>query len=85
MTDAHHHAARHHERGRGETELFGTQQRGNNHISAGLELAIGLNDDPVTQTVKQERLLGLGEAKLPRTASMLERGQRRRAGTAVVS
>ena len=54
-------------------------------VAAGLELAVGLHDDPVAQAVEQQRLLGLGEAELPRTAGVLERGQRRRAGAAVVA
>ena len=51
----------------------------------GLELAVGLHDDPVAQTVEHERLLGLGEAQLPRSAGVLERRQRRGAGAAVVA
>ena len=54
-------------------------------VAAGLELAVDLHDDPVAQAVEQQRLLGLGEAELPRRAGVLERGQRRRAGAAVVA
>ena len=53
-------------------------------VAAGLQLAVGLHDDAVAQPVEQQRLLGLGEAELPRRAGVLERGQRRRAGAAVV-
>ena len=35
-------------------------------VAAGLELAVGLHDDPVAQAVEQQRLLGLGQAELPR-------------------
>ena len=54
-------------------------------VAAGLELAVGLHDDPVAQAVEQQRLLGLGEAELPGTAGVLERRQRRGAGAAVVA
>ena len=69
----------------GEAELLGAEQRGDDHVAAGLELAVGLHDDPVAQPVEQQRLLGLGQAELPRRAGVLERGQRRRAGAAVVA
>ena len=47
--------------------------------------AVDLHHDPVAQAVDQQRLLGLGQAELPRRAGVLERGQRRRAGAAVVA
>ena len=55
------------------------------HVTAGLQLAVGLHHDPVTQAVEQQGLLGLGQAELPRAAGVLERGQRCRAGAAVVA
>ncbi len=63
----------------GEAVLLGPQQRGDHDVAAGLELAVGLHDDPVAQAVEQQRLLGLGQAELPRAAGVLERGQRRAA------
>ena len=54
-------------------------------VAAGLQLAVGLDDDPVAQAVEQQRLLGLGQAELPRAAGVLERRQRRGAGAAVVA
>ena len=41
--------------------------------------------DPRAQVVEHQRLLGLGEADLPRDARGLDRGQRRGAGAAVVA
>ena len=84
MADAHHDATRDDERCRGETELLGTEQRGDHHVAAGLQLSIGLHHDPIAQTVHHQRLLGLGQAELPRTARVLQRGQRGRACAAVV-
>ena len=66
MADPHHDAARHHERGGGEAELLGAEQGGDDDVAAGLQLAVGLHDDAVAQAVEQQRLLGLGQAELPR-------------------
>ena len=85
VADPHHDAAADDQRRRGEAVLLGAQQRRDHHVAAGLELAVGLHDDPVAQAVEQQGLLGLGEAELPGAARVLERGQRRRAGAAVVA
>ena len=50
---------------RGEAELLGAEQRRDEHVAAGLELAVGLHDDPVAQPVAQQRLLGLGRGRAP--------------------
>ena len=85
VADAHHDAAADHERSGGEAVLLGTEQRGDDDVAAGLQLAVGLHDDAVAQAVEQQRLLGLGEAELPRAAGVLERRERRRARAAVVT
>ncbi|MPM13782.1 hypothetical protein SDC9_60141 [bioreactor metagenome] len=85
VADPHHHAALDHQRGGRESELLGAQQRRDDDVAAGLHLAVGLDDDPVAQPVGDQRLLGLGQAELPRGAGVLERGQRRSAGAAVVA
>ena len=85
VADAHHHAAAHDERRGGEAELLGAEQRGDDDVAAGLELAVALHDDAVAQAVAHERLLRLGDAELPRRARVLERRERRRAGAAVVA
>ena len=47
VAHAHHDAAGHHQ-GRGrEPELLGAEQRGDHDVTAGLELAVDLNDDAV--------------------------------------
>lgn len=81
----HHHAAGHHQRCRGETELLGAEQRADHDIAAGFELAVDLDDDPVAQPVHQQRLLGLGQAELPGASRVLDRRERCRAGAAVVA
>ncbi len=75
----------HHQRGGGEAELLGAEQGGDDHVAAGLELAVDLHHDPVAQAVEQQGLLGLGQAQLPGGAGVLERGQRGGAGAAVVA
>jgi hypothetical protein len=45
MADAHHDAARGDERRGGEAELLGAEQRGDDDVAAGLELAVGLDRD----------------------------------------
>ena len=54
-------------------------------IAAGLELAVHFDDDAAAQVVEHERLLRLGQAQLPRHAGVLDAGQRRCAGAAVVA
>ncbi len=84
VADAHHDAARHDQRRRGEAELLGAHQRGDDHVAAGLQLTVDLHDDAVAQAVDHQHLLGFREAQLPRHAAVLDRGQRRRAGAAVM-
>ncbi len=85
VADAHHDAARHDERGGGEAELLGAEQGGDDDVAPGLQLAVGLHDDAVAQAVQQQRLLGLGEAELPRPAGVLQRRQRAGTRAAVVA
>ena len=85
VADPHQDAAHHHERGRREAVLLGPEERRDHDVAPGLELAIGLHDDPVPQPVEQQRLLGLGQAELPRAPRVLERGQGGGAGTSVVA
>ncbi len=85
VTDAHHHAAHHHQRRGGEPELLGAEQRRHHHVAAGLELAVDLDDDAVAQLVAQQHLLRLGQAELPGHAGVLQAGEGRGAGAAVVA
>ena len=57
MADAHHDASRHNEWGGGEAELLGPEKRGNDDISTGLHLTVGLHHDAVAQAVEHQRLL----------------------------
>ena len=80
MTLAHHDAAGGDQRRGGEAELIGTQQRADNHITAGAQSAIDLHRDAATQTVQHKRLLCLRKADLPRRAGVRQRCQRRGTG-----
>ncbi len=85
VADPHHHAAGDDQRRRREAELLGAQQRADDDVSAGLHGAVDLHDDAVAQPVQQQGLLGLGQPELPGRTRVLERGQRARAGAAVVA
>ena len=76
VADPHHDAAADHQRRRREPELLGAEQRRDDHVTARLQLTVGLHDDPVPEAVEQQRLLGLGEAELPRRARVLDRRER---------
>ncbi len=84
VADAHHDAARHHQRSGGETELLGAEQSGDHDVAARLELSVHLHHDAIPKTVEQQGLLRLGQTELPRCASVLHRRQRGGAGAAVV-
>ena len=73
------------ERRGGEAEFSGAHQRGDHDVAPGLQLAVDLHGDAIAQVVHHQHLLRFGEAELPRHAAVLDRGQRRRAGAAVVA
>jgi hypothetical protein len=85
VADAHHDAAQHHQRRRREAELLGAQQRGDDDVTARLELAVRLDRDAAAQVVQHQHLLRLRQAELPGHARVLDARQRRRAGAAVVA
>ena len=85
MADAHHDAAHHDERRGGKTKFLRAEQRGDGHVAAGLQLAVGLDVNAAAQIVQHERLVRLGQAEFPRAARVLDGRERRRAGAAVVA
>ena len=84
MTHTHHDAAADHQRSGGKTELLGAEQSRDHDVPAGLELAVDLDHDPVTQTVEHQSLLCLRKSQLPRRTSVLERRERRSARATVM-
>ena len=85
MALAHHDAAGRDQRRGGEAELVGAEQRADHDVAAGADAAVDLHGDAAAQPVEHQRLMRLGEADLPRAAGMLDRGQRRGAGAALVA
>src|SRR4029453_16079930 len=85
MADPHHDAAADHQRASPETEPPGPEQRADDHVTTGLQLAVDLPHDAVAEPVQQQRLLRLGQTELPRATGMLQGGQRGGTGTAVMS
>ena len=69
----------------GESKLLGAQQRGDHHIAAGLQLAVGLHPDAAAQVVHHQHLLRLRQSQLPGDAGMPDGAERRSAGAAVVA
>ena len=82
---AHHDAAHGDERRGGKAELFSAQQRGDDDVAAGLQLAVGLHLDAAAQIVEQQNLLRFREAELPGQAGVLDGAERGSAGAAVVA
>ena len=85
MTLAHHDAARDDQGRGGETDLVGTQERGDHHVPAGAHAAVRLDRDASAQAVQDQGLVGLGQPDLPGRAGVLDGGQRAGAGAAVVA
>ena len=68
-----------------ETETLGAENRRLDHVEAGLEAAVGLDTHLAAQLVGAQHLVGFGQAEFPGRARVLDRGQRARAGAAVVT
>ena len=70
---------------RAEAELVRAEQRAHDAVVARLEAAVDAQHDAVAQVVEEECLVRLGESQLPRAARVLDRGEGRGAGAAVVA
>ena len=68
-----HHDAAHSDERRGcKTPLFSTEQAGDGDVAARANLTISLHGDTATEIVEHERLVSLGETKLPWKTSVLD-------------
>src|SRR5690348_12543746 len=76
VTFPHHHAAGDDERRGREAEFVGAEQGGDDDVTTGLELSVGLETHPPAQSLENERLLRLGETELPRDSRALDRRER---------
>ena len=82
---AHHDAALDHQRRGGKAELVGAEQRADDDIAAGFELAVDLHRNAAAQAVQHQRLLGFGQAEFPRRAGVFDGRPRAGASAAVVA
>mmetsp|Transcript_31062 Transcript_31062/g.56347 ORF Transcript_31062/g.56347 Transcript_31062/m.56347 type:complete len:301 (+) Transcript_31062:1051-1953(+) len=85
MAFAHHDASQGDEWAGGETVFFGTEEAGDRYIAPGLELSVGLEFDPIAQSIKNESLLRFREAELPGKTGALDSRPCRGAGASVVT
>mmetsp|Transcript_74396 Transcript_74396/g.215038 ORF Transcript_74396/g.215038 Transcript_74396/m.215038 type:complete len:532 (+) Transcript_74396:2125-3720(+) len=68
----HHDATQRDERGGRQRHLLGPEQRGNDDVAAGAELTVGLHGDAVPEAVKNQSLVSLRDADLPRKPGVLD-------------
>ncbi len=66
MALAHHDAAGRDQRRGGEAELVGAEHGADHDVAPGADAAVDLHRDAAAQAVGDQRLVGLGEADLPR-------------------
>ena len=85
MANAHHDTTERDERRGGETEFFSAEQRGDDDVAAGFQLAIGFDDDTAAEIVQEQRLVRFREAEFPRDTRVFDAGLRRSAGAAIVT
>ena len=76
MANAHHDTAHCHEWCGGKTKFLSAEQRSDDYIATGFQLAIGFDDDPRAEIVQDERLMCLCQAQLPRDARVFDAGLR---------
>ena len=82
MALPHHDAAERDQRRGGEAEFLGAEHRGDHHVAARLEAAVGLQHHAAAQVVQHQRLVRFGDAQFPRQAGVLDARERRGAGAA---
>ena len=66
VTGAHHDAAGRDQRPRGEAHLIGAEHRRDHDVATGLQLAVGLHDDPRAQVVQAAASAGSRRDRSPR-------------------
>lgn len=85
MTLPHHYATHCDERGGGKAPFLGTEQASHGDISPSSKLTVSLDNNTTTQVVQDERLVGLGETKLPGETSVLDTSPSGGACTTIVA
>ncbi len=84
VAHAHHDATSRDQWRGGEPELLRPEQHRHHDVACGAQATVALHRDPIAKSVEHQRLLRVGEAHLPRESGVLEGGERRCAGAAVV-
>ena len=82
---AHHQAALGKQQRGAERDLVRAEERRDDDVPAGLQPPVDAQPDAAPQPFRDEGLLRLGEAELPRHARVLDRGERAGAGAAVAA
>ena len=85
VAGSHHHATERDQGRRGEAELLRAEEGADDHVAAGLHLAVHLDGDARPQVVHQQDLVRLGDPQFPRQTGVLDRRHGRGAGAAVVA
>mmetsp|Transcript_20988 Transcript_20988/g.37386 ORF Transcript_20988/g.37386 Transcript_20988/m.37386 type:complete len:604 (+) Transcript_20988:2950-4761(+) len=81
----HHDAAERDQRRSGEAELFGAEHRALDDVEASLELAVGLYNDTVSESVKDKRLVSFREPELPGESGGLDSRPLRSSSSTIVA
>ena len=74
MADTHHHATHRYQWSRREAKFLCSEKRANDDVPAGLQLSVHFDDNSAPKVIEKQRLLCLGQAKLPRCPGMLDAG-----------
>ena len=82
---AHHDAPHHDQGGRRHAVLLRAEEGCDRQVATRLQGSVRLHDDPAAQVVQDERLVRLGQSKLPRQTAVLDRRPTRGASTSVVA
>ena len=85
MALASHDAADREKRGGAEAELVGAKERANDDVARKFQAAIDAQGNARTQARADERVVRFAKANFPGQTRVFDRGERRRAGAAVVA
>ena len=85
MALPHHDAAHRDEARRADAELLGAEHRGDHHVAAGLDAAVGAQLHAMPQAIEHQHLMRFGKPHLPRQPGVLDRALRAGARAAHVA
>ena len=85
MADTHHSAAERNQRRCGKAEFFCAQHSSDRNISAVHQLAVCFDDNMISQTVQDQRLVCFRKTQFPRQTCVVDRAFGRSACSAVMT